>query len=214
MASASSNRASARIKSSFNFPSSIAASHLIDGVVQDPRISADVQIAILAILALAMAAFLSGRLRHDIVAMGALIAFNVVLRHHERIAGAAIWNGNFSAGLLGRLAQAVLSIFDGYDLYLSPTLAKPPVPLGSFDLSVRPEAHYRAYLDWMPYTHSFNVSGSPAMSVPLWRNADGLPVGCQFAAPPAAEALLFRLANQLEAARPWAAQRPPVSFGA
>ncbi|WP_333831011.1 amidase [Pararhodobacter sp.] len=113
-----------------------------------------------------------------------------------------------------RLAQAVLSIFDGFDLYLSPTLAKPPVPLGSFDLTVTPEAHYRAYLDWMPYTHSFNVSGSPAMSVPLWRNADGLPVGCQFAAPPAAEGLLFRLASQLESARPWAAKRPPVSVKA
>lgn len=113
-----------------------------------------------------------------------------------------------------QVARAVLSIFDEYDVFLSPTLAKPPVPLGSFDLTVTPEEHYSNYLAWMPYTHVFNISGSPAMSVPGMRDVDGLPIGCQFAARPSDEALLFRLAGQLEAARPWATLRPPIHYGA
>ena len=109
-----------------------------------------------------------------------------------------------------RTAQHVLGIFDRHDIYLSPTLAQPPVPLGFFDLNVPAETHYSNYLAWMPYTHPFNIAGAPAMSVPGMRNADGLPIGCQFAARPGAEALLFRLAGQLEAARPWAQLRPPI----
>ena len=113
-----------------------------------------------------------------------------------------------------RIAQSVLRLFDDFDMYLSPTLAKPPVPLGSFDLAVSPDEHYTNYLAWMPYTHVFNIAGAPAMSVPGMRDADGLPIGCQFAARPAAEGLLFRLAAQLEAARPWAGTRPPIHYGA
>lgn len=109
-----------------------------------------------------------------------------------------------------RTARQILALFDRHDLYLSPTLAQPPVPLGRFDLSVSAEAHYSAYLDWMPYTHPFNIAGAPAMSIPGTRNAEGLPIGCQFAARPGAEALLFRLARQLETARPWAQLRPPI----
>jgi len=111
-----------------------------------------------------------------------------------------------------RLCAAILSIFDDFDLYLSPTLAKPPVPLGSFDLSVTPQEHYASYLAWMPYTHSFNVAGAPAMSVPLAHNKDGLPIGSQFEARPGHEGLLLLLAGRLEKARPWRDKRPPLSF--
>lgn len=109
-----------------------------------------------------------------------------------------------------RTARQVLGIFDDHDIFLSPTLAQPPVQIGSFDLAASVESHYRAYLNWMPYTHPFNIAGAPAMSVPGMQDADGLPIGCQFAARPGAEALLFRLAGQLEAARPWARLRPPI----
>lgn len=113
---------------------------------------------------------------------------------------------------LHRVAARVLSIFDQCDVFLSPALAKPPQPLGAF-AAADMRAHYRHYLEWMPFTHIFNVSGSPAMSVPLHRNREGLPVGSQFAALPANEALLYRLAGQLERARPWRTTRPTVFYG-
>ena len=65
--------------------------------------------------------------------------------------------------------------------------------------------------DFVPFTPLQNATGQPAMSVPLYWNAEGLPIGVHFAARFGDEATLFRLAAQLEEARPWAAKRPPVS---
>ncbi|MDQ0467025.1 amidase [Labrys wisconsinensis] len=126
----------------------------------------------------------------------------------ERISAVEL---NLALSGVHRVAQAVASLFGRYDVILSPTLAQPPVPLGSFSLAASPAEHFAAYLAWMPFTHVFNVSGSPAMSVPLVWNEAGLPIGVQFAAAPQAEATLLRLAGQLEQARPWAGKRPPVS---
>ena len=63
--------------------------------------------------------------------------------------------------------------------------------------------------DFMPYTPPFNVTGQPAMSVPLWWSETGLPVGMQLVGRFGAEATLFRLAGQLERAQPWAGRVPP-----
>lgn len=109
-----------------------------------------------------------------------------------------------------RVAQAVNAMFDGFDVILSPTLAQPPLRHDEFPGDVSMADHYRFYLSWMPYTHIYNVSGSPAITVPLYWNAASLPVGVQFAAPPAHEDVLIRLASQLEAARPWWRRRPAV----
>jgi amidase len=97
-----------------------------------------------------------------------------------------------------------------YDLWLTPTLADPPVPVGSFDYADKTRAH-EAVFAFAAFTPICNVAGNPAMSVPLTWNDEGLPIGVHFVAPVADEALLFRLAAQLEAARPWADKRPPVS---
>lgn len=119
---------------------------------------------------------------------------------------------NVAVTRLHEVAAAVTSTFADYDVFLSPTLAQPPLPHEAFPVMTSMRGHYEFYLSWMPYTHIFNVSGSPAMSMPLVWNAEGLPIGVQFAAAPAAEGLLFRLAGQLEKARPWAHRRPAISI--
>jgi amidase len=65
--------------------------------------------------------------------------------------------------------------------------------------------------DVIPYEPLFNVSGQPAMSVPLYWNRENLPIGVHFVAHYGDEATLFRIASQLEGARPWMNRRPPVS---
>jgi amidase len=96
----------------------------------------------------------------------------------------------------------------GFDLLLTPTMARPPAPLGE----IRGDDAEGAILAATPYaafTVPFNVTGQPAMSVPLhW--ADGLPIGVQLVAATGREDLLLRVAGQLESARPWNARRPPV----
>jgi amidase len=109
-------------------------------------------------------------------------------------------------------AVEVARLWDSYDLFLAPTLAEPPGPLGRLGLSPANLGDYgRAIGAFSPYTALQNQTGVPAMSVPLFWNADGLPIGVMFTAPHAREDLLFSLAGQLEAARPWADRRPPVS---
>jgi len=106
-----------------------------------------------------------------------------------------------------------LALFlERYDLWLTPMLAAPPVPVGSFDYNEEnmKRAH-EAVFAFAAFAPICNITGNPAMSVPLFWNGEGLPIGVQFIAPVAEEALLFRLAAQLEQARPWADKRPPVS---
>lgn len=100
----------------------------------------------------------------------------------------------------------------GFDVLVTPTIALPPPPLGylepdpgDFDGSVE------RILSLMAFTPQFNVTGQPAMSLPLHQNGEGLPVGVQLVAAYAREDLLIRLAAQLEQAAPWAERRPPVS---
>jgi len=112
---------------------------------------------------------------------------------------------------LQQIARQVGEFLEEYDLWLSPTLAEPPVRLGTFDPDpgnpLSPLFRAGAYI---PFTPLANATGSPAMSVPLHWNSEGLPIGTHFMARYGDEATLFRLAAQLEQARPWAGKRPPV----
>jgi amidase len=102
--------------------------------------------------------------------------------------------------------------FLDHDIWLTPTLAEPPVPLGTFDAPREdPMRSFYRGMEFVPFTPISNVTGQPAMSVPLFWNADGLPIGTHFVARFGDEATLFRLAAQLEAARPWAIRRPPAA---
>ncbi len=103
---------------------------------------------------------------------------------------------------------------DGFDLLLTPTLAEPPVPLGTFagEPDNRLEGLFRAGA-FCPFTPPFNVTGQPAISLPLHWTPSELPVGVQLVAAYGAEGVLLRVASQLEEARPWAGRRPPVAAG-
>jgi amidase/6-aminohexanoate-cyclic-dimer hydrolase len=99
---------------------------------------------------------------------------------------------------------------EGFDAILSPTMAMPPHPLGLLSLSNPDrEASGLATLQTVGYTQIANATGNPAMSVPLYWNEAGLPIGVQFLGRLNEEGLLFRLAGQLEQARPWFDRRPP-----
>ena len=96
---------------------------------------------------------------------------------------------------------------DGFDLLLTPTLAVPPPEIGWLS---DPELGGQRVVEVLQYTAQFNVTGQPAVSLPLSWTAGDLPVGVQLVAPYAREDLLIRVASQLEEARPWADRLPSV----
>jgi len=99
-----------------------------------------------------------------------------------------------------------------YDVVLTPALAEPPVTIGTLDPDGEdPEATFRRAGQFTPYTAGFNISGQPAIAVPLFQGDDGLPLAVQLAGRPLEEGTLLALATQLEAARPWADRRAPVA---
>lgn len=103
------------------------------------------------------------------------------------------------------------AFFADYDVYLTPTLGMPPPEVGFMDASKESaERLNRKAYELVPVTPLFNLTGQPAMSVPLYWNAGELPIGTHFAARPGEEATLLRLAGQLEQARPWADKLPPL----
>jgi Asp-tRNA(Asn)/Glu-tRNA(Gln) amidotransferase A subunit family amidase len=111
-----------------------------------------------------------------------------------------------------RTGRAVARFLEQYDILLTPTMAKPPHPLGVLSLSNPDSAAFTAARTAsVGFTALFNSSGHPAMSVPLAMSKSGLPLGVQFVARFGDEATLFRLASQLEAAQPWKDRRPPLT---
>ncbi len=108
----------------------------------------------------------------------------------------------------GRKAEL---FFDSYDILMVPTLNLPPLELGKLNMMSPDTAGYLQLSGhYAPWTAMFNMSGQPAMSVPLAWNKAGLPLGMMFVARAGAEGLLYRLAAMLERERPWIGRRPPV----
>jgi amidase len=128
-------------------------------------------------------------------------------------------------------ARAALRCFEQYDVVLTPTLGRPPVRHGQLrprgleywghELLARAPSVARLAQDaiikkaanrvfgFIPFTPLHNATGQPSMSVPLFWNEQGLPIGTLFSAKPGNEGMLFALAGQLERARPWAQRLPP-----
>jgi len=116
-----------------------------------------------------------------------------------------------AVALIQLAARQIAAFFETYPAWLSPTLEKPPLALGTLD--VRETDVDRAFapiVEYASYTPIFNATGQPAISLPLHWTASGLPVGVQIAGRFGDEGLLFRLAAQLERAQPWSARKPPI----
>ncbi len=158
------------------------------------------------------------------------LAYN--LRYWERRVGRDVTAGDvepltWALGEMGRAAHAVDYIdaqhamldlgraveewfASGYDLLLTPTMGEPPCPLGEFHTPDDPMLGFMRAAGFTPYTPLANMTGGPAVSLPLHWNDAGLPIGSQLMAAYGREDLLLRVASQLEQAQPWAERTPPV----
>ena len=134
---------------------------------------------------------------------------------------------------IARTARTFDAFFERYDILISPALATPPLKIGQNAVSGLESAAIRLVdglksralikvllkavaaksFAFAAFTAPFNVTGQPAMSVPLAWTPDGLPIGIQFAGKFGADGLLLRLARQLEEAQPWAHKRPRIWAG-
>ena len=117
-------------------------------------------------------------------------------------------------GSMQRIGRAVGEVFEGFDAHVTPTVAKVPQPLGHFDANGTDMAEFQARVwEYIPFTAIYNVTGQPAMSVPVHASSEGLPVGVQIAAKLGREDILFALAAQLEQSDLWVRRQPPVHAG-
>lgn len=108
------------------------------------------------------------------------------------------------------LGRQIESLFEEYDLVLSPTLLQPPVALGFMNTNNGDQKQYSENMqEFWGFTHLYNATGNPAITLPLHWSQDNLPVGIQFAAAFGNELLLLQLADQLEQAQPWIGREPP-----
>ena len=110
---------------------------------------------------------------------------------------------------IGVWARKMAAWWDSHDVLLTPTLGAPPPRLGWFT-EEGPDREGQRIGSFSPYTAAFNMTGQPAISLPLHWTPDGLPVGVQLVANYGREDVLVRLAAQLETAAPWADKRPRV----
>jgi amidase len=112
-----------------------------------------------------------------------------------------------AVGALQRAARRIVAFWDDVDVVLTPGLAMLPVPVGWVFEPSDPWEQFARGGQFTPFTPIVNVTGQPAAAVPF-DVVDGLPVGVQLIGPPAGEAVLLRLAAQMEAAYPWAGRLP------
>jgi amidase len=105
-------------------------------------------------------------------------------------------------------ARRVVAFWEEVDVVLTPTLALPPVRIEWQEAAGGGLEQLLRNLEFTPFTAVANLTGLPAMSVPLHWSDEGLPIGVQAVGPPAGDALLLRLAAQIEEARPWVDRRP------
>ena len=116
-----------------------------------------------------------------------------------------------AVGSLQTLARQIVSFWSEVDVVVTPTLALLPVPIGWQEEVEGPIEQLLRNTEFTPFTAIANLTGQPAMSLPLHWSKAGLPVGIQVIGPPAGDALLLSLAAQIEAGHPWRDRRPPIA---
>ena len=115
----------------------------------------------------------------------------------------------FAQAYMQFVTRPAIAALSAYDAVLTPTLAQPPRPVGWFD-EVDPAENFERQKRFTPWTAVYNVSGLPAVSVPLHWSAEGLPIGVMLAGRMGDEGTLISLSAQLEQARPWQDRHPPI----
>jgi amidase len=116
-----------------------------------------------------------------------------------------------SVSVLQALTRAIVGVHSSHDVVLTPALGKRPVRIGEIDTcGADPADEFRKSGQFTPHTAIFNVTGQPAITLPLYLGDDGLPLAVQLVGPPAREDVLLSLSAQLEQASPWAERRPPL----
>jgi amidase len=108
------------------------------------------------------------------------------------------------------VSRQVAPFFQGVDAFLTPTISRPPAPLGEIDQNKAGLSAIdwtRQVFDYVPFTALYNTTGQPAISLPLHWTPQNVPIGVQFAGRFGDESTLLRLASQLEQARPWRDKR-------
>jgi amidase len=109
-------------------------------------------------------------------------------------------------------ARSIVASLIPYDAILTPALARRPVPIGEIHgRGPDPMGNYRRSATFTPFTAIVNVTGQPAIAVPLYHGEDGLPTAVQLIGPPAREEIVLALATQLERALPWAQRIAPIA---
>ncbi|WGY02425.1 amidase family protein [Nocardioides sp. QY071] len=141
----------------------------------------------------------------------------------ERTSWACVRHGRTLTGLdvctaldrANALSRSIGRFFGDHDLLLTPTMNTPALPLGQLDANADLTAAEwtTRIFDACSFTSPFNQNGAPAISLPLGQSSQGLPIGVQLAGDSNSEALLIRVAAQLEEAMPWSGRRPGLHVG-
>jgi amidase len=116
-----------------------------------------------------------------------------------------------SIAILQRLAREVARQREDVDVWVTPTLAEPPLPLGTLSDPDNPLAALFRAAEFAPFTMLQNMTGEPAANLPLYWSSTGLPIGVQLVGRYGDEATLFRVAATLEEAQPWKARIPAIA---
>jgi amidase len=145
------------------------------------------------------------------IPISALEPMNAMLAEAGRTVTAVQWLTGITASQ--RWARGVVALWEQeFDILLTPTMPTPPAMLGELAPDNKPPADIAAGVAMTAaFTAPFNITGQPAISLPLHWNAAGLPIGVQLVAAPNREDVLIRLAAQLERAAPWSTRRPPAA---